>query len=193
MIRSILTKRAYSVAPNTFHPQYLKLQVGQIQSCKRHEASDKLYISQIAIGENNGEKSTLQVCSGLVPFLPIEQMYNKKVVVVTNMKPRKLRGEASMGMILAAEAEVNEKLQVEVVEPPTGSAIGERLYFGSENHEFQPPKLKDKVWEYIQPRLRTNDQKQIVFIDEDNVHHILRGQDPNESATVPTLTNSLVH
>ena len=85
-------------------------------------------------------------------------MQNRKVVVVTNMRTRKLRGEKSMGMILAAEKEINEQLNVEPVIPPTTSIIGERLHFGIADN-FEPPKLKDKVWEYIQPRLKTTADK----------------------------------
>ena len=51
-------------------------------------------------------------------ILPIEAMQDRRVVVVTNMKTRKLRGEPSMGMILAAEKDINEKLKVEPIIPP---------------------------------------------------------------------------
>lgn len=120
-------------------------------------------------------------------------MQDKRVVVVTNMKQRKLRGEPSKGMILAAEKESQGQVQVEVVEPPRSSIIGERLFFGPADYEFQPPMLKSAVWDYIQPRLRTNANKQPVFMDEDGNELILRGKDESDSASVPTLQDASVH
>ncbi|MCP8718175.1 MAG: hypothetical protein M5F18_02630 [Asgard group archaeon] len=158
-----------------------------MQSCKRHEASDKLYVSQVDIGQ----ESNIQICSGLVPFLPIEAMQDRRVVVVTNMKTRKLRGEPSMGMILAAEKDINEKLKVEPIIPPKSSIIGERLYFGGAD-SFEPPKLKDKAWEYIQPRMTTNSNKEVVFVNEEEQQLILRGSDENDSAVAETLINAKI-
>ena len=153
--------------------------------CKRHDDSDKLYVSQVEVGND----TTIQVCSGLVPYIPIDQMQNRKVVVVTNMRTRKLRGEKSMGMILAAEKEINEQLNVEPVIPPTTSIIGERLHFGIADN-FEPPKLKDKVWD-IQPRLKTTADKKWFFDEEDN-ELVLRGSDSSDAAHVQSLDGAKI-
>ncbi|AOW30960.1 hypothetical protein MEM_05572 [Candida albicans L26] len=179
--------RTFTRGVKTYAPSYLKLQVGQIQLCKRHDDSDKLYVSQVEIGND----TTIQVCSGLVPYIPIDQMQNRKVVVVTNMRTRKLRGEKSMGMILAAEKEMNEQLNVEPVIPPTTSIIGERLHFGIADN-FEPPKLKDKVWEYIQPRLKTTADKKVVFVDEEDNELVLRGSDSSDAAHVQSLDGAKI-
>lgn len=118
-------------------------------------------------------------------------MQNRKVVVVTNMRTRKLRGEKSMGMILAAEKEMNEQLNVEPVIPPTTSIIGERLHFGIADN-FEPPKLKDKVWEYIQPRLKTTADKKVVFVDEEDNELVLRGSDSSDAAHVQSLDGAKI-
>lgn len=177
-----------------------------IKSCRRHEASDKLYISDIDINQ----ESTIQVCSGLVPFIPIEQMSQRRVVVVTNMRNRKLRGEVSQGMILAAESSKSEGERmkgagetretgeteetgetnntiVEPVDPPKSSIVGERLYFDGLDKKFEPPKLKDKVWEFLQPKLATNEKGQVVFEDK-----VLRGEKEEDYASVATLTNAII-
>lgn len=171
-----------------------------IKSCRRHEASDKLYISDIDINQ----ESTIQVCSGLVPFIPIEQMSQRRVVVVTNMRNRKLRGEVSQGMILAAESSKSEGERmkgagetgetgetnntiVEPVDPPKSSIVGERLYFDGLDKKFEPPKLKDKVWEFLQPKLATNEKGQVVFKDK-----VLRGEKEEDYASVATLTNAMI-
>ena len=115
-------------------------------------------MSQVEVGND----TTIQVCSGLVPYIPIDQMQNRKVVVVTNMRTRKLRGEKSMGMILAAEKEINEQLNVEPVIPPTTSIIGERLHFGIADN-FEPPKLKDKVWGVYSTTVENNCRQKVVL------------------------------
>ncbi|KAL6454681.1 Yars1 Tyrosine--tRNA ligase [Candida maltosa Xu316] len=178
--------RTFTRGVKTFTPSYLKLQVGKIQTVQQHENSDKLYVSQIDIGQ----ESPIQICSGLVPFIPITEMQDRRVVVVTNMKPRKLRGEASKGMILAAEKEIGEILKVEPIIPPKSSIIGERLFFGVPDI-LEPPRLKDKAWEYIQPRLKTTADRKVVFVDEDK-ELVLRGEDQSDSATVDTLVDAKI-
>ncbi len=75
----------------------LELKIGQVVASERVEGADKLLVSQIKIGDE-----TRQVVSGIAKFYPPEEFVGKKVVVVTNLKPVKLRGVLSEGMILAA-------------------------------------------------------------------------------------------
>ena len=76
----------------------VELKVGQIKEVNRVEKSDKLYKLSVDVGEEN----LRTIVSGLVPFYKEEELLNKQVVVVTNLKPAKLRGVESNGMILAA-------------------------------------------------------------------------------------------
>lgn len=75
----------------------VELRVGQIVSVERVEGADKLYKLQVNIG--NEERT---IVSGLVPYYKEDELLNKKVVVCTNLKPAKLRGIMSNGMLLAA-------------------------------------------------------------------------------------------
>lgn len=75
----------------------IDLKVGLVLACEAVEGSDRLLKSQIKIG---GE--TRQIVSGIAKYYTPEQMVGKKVIVVTNLKPVKLRGVLSEGMILAA-------------------------------------------------------------------------------------------
>ncbi len=75
----------------------VKLKVGEVIKCEKVEKADKLLKSQIKIGDE-----IRQVVSGIAKFYSPEEMVGKKVVVVTNLKPVKLRGILSEGMILAA-------------------------------------------------------------------------------------------
>lgn len=79
----------------------INLKVGEVISCEKVEGSDKLLKSHIKIGNE-----TRQIVSGIATHYSPEQMKGKKVVVVTNLKPVKLRGVMSEGMILAASDEM---------------------------------------------------------------------------------------
>ena len=74
----------------------VELVVGTVEKCEKHPDADKLLVSQINIG-----KETRQIVSGIADFYTPEEMIGKKVIVVANLKPAKLRGVESQGMILA--------------------------------------------------------------------------------------------
>lgn len=79
-------------------PHRLDIRVGRIVDVKMHPDADSLYVEQIDLGE--GEPRT--VISGLAKFVPIEEMNNRLVAVVCNLKPAKMRGIESKGMVLCA-------------------------------------------------------------------------------------------
>ncbi|NLY66865.1 MAG: methionine--tRNA ligase [Tissierellia bacterium] len=76
----------------------IKLKVAEIIEVKEHPKADKLLVLKIKLGEE-----TRQIVSGIKEYYAPEDLVGKKVVVVTNLKPIKLRGEESNGMVLAAE------------------------------------------------------------------------------------------
>ena len=76
----------------------VELKLGQIKKVERIEKSKKLYKLQVDVGE----KELRTIVSGLVPYYKEEELENKQVVVVTNLKPAKLCGTESNGMLLAA-------------------------------------------------------------------------------------------
>ena len=76
----------------------VELKVGQIKEVERVEKSKKLYKLQVDVGE----KFTRTIVSGIVPYYTEEELLGKQVVVVTNLKPAKLCGIGSNGMLLAA-------------------------------------------------------------------------------------------
>lgn len=75
----------------------VELKVGQIKNVERIEKADKLYKLTVDLG-----KETRTIVSGLVKYYSAEELLNKQVVVVANLKPVKLRGVESQGMLLAA-------------------------------------------------------------------------------------------
>ena len=76
----------------------LQFQIGQIVKCEEVPKSKKLLCSQVKIGSE-----TRQIISGIKAWYKPDQMVGKKVMVVTNLKPAKLAGMLSEGMILCAE------------------------------------------------------------------------------------------
>lgn len=93
----------------------VELKVGEVIACERVENSDKLLHETVRIGEE-----VRSVVSGIAKHYSPEEMVGKKVIVVTNLKPVKLRGVLSEGMILCAE-DKNGSLSLVVPEKLTGS------------------------------------------------------------------------
>ena len=77
----------------------VEIRIGKIVECEKIEKSNKLLKTQIDIGEK-----TIQVVAGLGKRYAPEDLIGKKVPVVTNLKPAKLMGEKSEGMIMATES-----------------------------------------------------------------------------------------
>ncbi|NMB26923.1 MAG: methionine--tRNA ligase [Tissierellia bacterium] len=76
----------------------IEFKVAEIIEAKDHPKADKLLILKLKVGEE-----IRQVVSGIKEYYSPEDLVGKKVVIVANLKPIKLRGEESKGMILAAE------------------------------------------------------------------------------------------
>lgn len=66
---------------------------------KKHPDADSLYVEKIDLGEESGPRT---IVSGLVNYVPIEEMKDRMVVVLANLKPANLRGVSSHGMLLCA-------------------------------------------------------------------------------------------
>lgn len=86
--------------PEIEYDDFLKLdlRVATVKEAKKHPNADKLLVLQVELGAE-----TRQIVSGIAKYYEPDELVGKQVVVVTNLKPRKLRGEISHGMILAAD------------------------------------------------------------------------------------------
>ena len=97
----------------------MRLQVGEVVASERVKKSEKLLKNTVRVGEQ-----TRTVVSGIAKFYSPEEMVGKKVVLVTNLKPAKLCGILSEGMILCAEdAEGKLSLLSPEKDMPSGSGI----------------------------------------------------------------------
>jgi methionyl-tRNA synthetase len=74
------------------------LRVGQVLTAERLPKSDKLLLMTVDIGEDKPRK----ILAGIAEYYEPEKMIGRKVVIVANLKPRKLRGHESQGMVVAA-------------------------------------------------------------------------------------------
>ena len=77
----------------------IDLRVAKIIKIERHPEAEKLYIETI----DAGEETERQIVSGLVPYYKEEELLGRNIILVANLKPAKLRGVKSEGMLLAAE------------------------------------------------------------------------------------------
>ena len=99
------------------------LVVGHIDSVTRHEQSDKLYIEQVDIGD--GRPRT--IVSGLQAHVAIGDMTGK-VLVFANLKPRRLAGVVSYGMLLCASTAADDgDRRVDLCRPASDAVVGDRL------------------------------------------------------------------
>lgn len=76
----------------------MDIRVGKIVEVSKHPDADALYVEKIDLGE----VKTRIIVSGLVNYIPIEEMQGRMVVVLCNLKPAKMRGVESQGMVLCA-------------------------------------------------------------------------------------------
>jgi methionyl-tRNA synthetase len=75
----------------------IELVVAQIKEVKEHPNADRLYVLQVDTG-----RDVRQIVAGIRKAYTIEQLINRRIVLIANMEPAVIRGEASNGMLLAA-------------------------------------------------------------------------------------------
>lgn len=98
----------------------VELKVAEVIECAKVEGADKLLKFRL----DAGDKAHRQILSGIAEHYPNpEELIGKKVVIVANLKPRKMRGEVSQGMILSAEADGKLTVIEAPQDVPNGSLI----------------------------------------------------------------------
>ena len=102
----------------------IDLRVATITAAESHPNADRLLKLQIDLGEEQR-----QICAGVKAFYEPESLVGRQIIVVANLAPRKIRGEESNGMLLAASAMDGEELtDVVLLAPgkqvPAGSTVG---------------------------------------------------------------------
>lgn len=137
-------------------PEFTKvdIRVGKIVKVWNHASADKLFCEEIDVGEETGPR---EIASGLREHYSLEDMQDRLVLVVCNLKAAKIVGFSSNGMVLAAKAEDGSK--VELVTPPEGSKIGERVFIeGLTGEPLTSAQMKKKkTWDIVAKELKTGE------------------------------------
>ncbi|CAB9502070.1 tRNA synthase complex-interacting multifunctional protein 1 [Seminavis robusta] len=156
-------KKAPAPAPAAgggFDISALDIRVGKINKVWPHPEADKLFCEEIDVGEDKPRS----IASGLRPFYKQEDMEGKMVLVLANLKPRTMLGFASHGMVLCSSNADHTK--VEIVSPPEGTKVGERVEFeGFEGKDPEPQNkvAKKKIFEGLAPDLKTTKDGVVVW------------------------------
>ena len=134
----------------------LDMRVGVIVSAKKHPDADALYVEQVDVGEEKPRT----VISGLVKFIPLEEMQNRRAILLCNLKPSKMRGILSEAMVMCASTPD----KVEILTPPANAKPGDRvLVDGFESRPDAQLNPKKKVFETCAPDLRIDADKVAMY------------------------------
>lgn len=142
-------KKSKKNPPAVEHVGRLDLRVGTIVEVDKAPDADTLYLTRIDIG---GE--FLSIVAGLAKFFTVEQLIGKNVVVLCNLRPSKLRGHLSEGMIMCARSGDT----LEVLEPPANAKPGDLVY--CESYDRTPTdgaRDKKRLYDPLAPDMFTND------------------------------------
>ena len=143
----------------------LNLKVAEIIDIKDHPNADKLYILQIDLG-----KEKRQLVAGLKDYYSKDELKNKKIIVVTNLKYAKLRGKESQGMLLAGEDNKGNVGVLTVKKSEPGSEVkfgnlknsNKEISFDS----FQKLKIIVKKGKVISNNLELKTNKEAVSVEK---------------------------
>lgn len=160
-----------------------EFRVGKVIEVGDHENADSIYVEKIDFGEDEPR----QVLSGLKKFVTPEEFNNSLVIGFTNLKPGNIRGIKSYAMVMCAKSE--DGSVVELMRPPAGAQVGDRLYLEGQDPttqgEGQPNmniRKKNSIWNKgFSAGLRTTANKEMAF----NGRAFVCGAGKMVSATLP--------
>jgi len=116
----------------------LEMRVGKIVEIAKHPEADSLYVEKVDVGEATGPRT---IVSGLVAFCSEQELLNRKVLVLCNLKPRPLKGITSFGMLLCSSNADHTK-----VEPLTlNDAVPVGELISIEGHPSAPVEAGNKA------------------------------------------------
>jgi aminoacyl tRNA synthase complex-interacting multifunctional protein 1 len=128
------------------------MRVGLIRTATKHPDADSLYVEEVDVGEEKPRT----VISGLVKHIPIEEMQNRRAILMCNLKPSKMRGIMSEAMVMCASTPD----KVEILTPPEDANLGDPVLV--EGYERMPDAQlnpKKKIFEACAPDLKCNGDK----------------------------------
>jgi len=139
----------------------LEVRVGRIVKAWHHPEADRLFVEQIDVGEPEPR----QIVSGLREHYSLEEFEGRKLLVICNMAPAKLKNVTSSGMVLCAKS--SDKKVVELLDVPADCEVGERVLPEGVPESWAPsvPEAvkKYKVWEGVAQALRSDADRVACF------------------------------
>jgi len=131
------------------HVGRLDMRVGLIRSAVLHPDAETLYVEEVDVGEDKPRT----VISGLKRFIPLEEMQNRRAIIMCNLKPSKMRGILSEAMVMCASTPE----AVEILSPPADAKPGDPvLVAGFDRIPDAQLNPKKKVFEACAPDLRVD-------------------------------------
>ncbi|RIA98986.1 tRNA synthetases class I-domain-containing protein [Glomus cerebriforme] len=142
----------------------LDIRVAKIIKAEIHQNNPNSYVSTVDVGDASGIPRT--VVSGLASYIPLEQMQDRYVLAVCNLKSGKFQGIESRAMLLAASS--LDGNTIELLDPPAESEIGEAIVFegyGSAERDGEILNPKTKIFEKIAENFKINKEGVATFKD----------------------------
>lgn len=134
----------------------IDLRIGKIIGCKKHPDADSLYVEEVDVGEEKPRT----IVSGLVKHVELADMQNRIAIFMCNLKPAKMRGVLSEGMLMCASSPD----KVEILLPPANAVPGDCVEV--EGYVRRPDAVlnpKKKIWESVAPDLKVDGSKQATY------------------------------
>jgi glutaminyl-tRNA synthetase len=147
--------------------QRVEFRVGRVLSAELHPGADSLLVEQIDCGDETGPRT---VVSGLAKFLSPDQLVDRMVVVVSNLKPIKMRGVVSEGMVLCSFMGEGEAEVVEIIAAPEAAVVGEMLVMEGMATPAPDAVLKSKTaqecFERVMARMSVSAEGEVIWTDD---------------------------
>lgn len=134
------------------------LRVGRVTEVSNHPKSEVLYVLKVRYSD----EELRTICAGLRNYIPEEELKDRMVVTICNLKPRPLRGILSEGMVLAGSVKSDEGMKDEVVilAAPAAAEDGSVVIaegIDEERTVTEGKFVSGKTWDKIVPRLSVKD------------------------------------
>uniref|UniRef100_A0A7S3V563 glutamine--tRNA ligase n=2 Tax=Chaetoceros debilis TaxID=122233 RepID=A0A7S3V563_9STRA len=168
------------------------IRAGTILEAGPHPDADSLIVCKVDCGDEGGELRT--VVAGLGGKIPFDDLLNKKVACVTNLKPAKMRGIASSAMLLAAsDGSEGVVEKVELLNIPNDVANGELISFDGkepcEPDEMMKSKGAIKAFERVKACLKVGTSGEALYVNDGKEHKMVSS---GGAVTVNSLTEVII-
>ena len=161
-----------------------------ILEAEPHPDADALLVCKVDCGDTDedGSSKPRTVVAGLAGKIAIENLVGRKIVVVTNLKPSKMRGIESSAMLLAASTGSDDDEIVELLDVPSDVPNGELLSIEGKDASEPDPMMKSKgalkAFDRVKNSLRANAEGEATWVDGDNALRLTTSAGPVKTSSL---------